>query len=302
MLLQITACEQLTPQLRAYKLSLVAAAQLPIFSPGAQLEFALLDSTDSYPISSAPSERGYLQICVAQGAHPQAYEQLQVGMELESQLKAPLFQLHADAASGIFIAEEEGLANLLPLVQTLLTRGRRTSLHYIGKQPETMPLLAPLRADFNLRLQLYSTLPNGDLEALLSQASGNSQFYVCARQVLIDDVIAIAQRLGLSRDQLQVVPLDAPKAAANHACQIHLQRSQRTIAVAAEQPLLHALQMAGVAVKSHCGIGECGTCVQQVLAGQVDHRDEVLSAAAHAQGKICICVSRPLGASLTLDL
>jgi ferredoxin-NADP reductase len=300
MLLQITACQQLTPQLRAYQLVSVAKTPLPIYSPGAQLEFALRATTARYPISSAPAERTYLQICVAQGA--QAYTQLQVGMELECAICAPLFQLHAGAAPGIFIAQAEGLAALLPLVQTLLTRGRRTSLHYLAEQPEAMPLLAPLRADFNLRLQLYSAISNDDLAALFSQAASNSQFYVCARQAFIADVSAIAQRLGLSRDQLQMAPLDTPKTTTNHACQIHLQRSQRTINVAPEQPLLHALQMAGIAVKSHCGIGECGTCVQQVLAGEVDHRDEVLSAADHAQGKICICVSRPNGDQLVLDL
>jgi hypothetical protein len=40
----------------------------------------------------------------------------------------------------------------------------------------------------------------------------------------------------------------------------------------------------------------------QVLAGEPDHRDELLSSAGHAAGRMLICLSRARGERLILEL
>jgi ferredoxin len=52
-----------------------------------------------------------------------------------------------------------------------------------------------------------------------------------------------------------------------------------------------------------CREGVCGTCETAVFAGDIDHRDSVLSNAEKKAGRsMMICVSRARSAKLVLDL
>ncbi len=49
--------------------------------------------------------------------------------------------------------------------------------------------------------------------------------------------------------------------------------------------------------------GTCGTCETDIVEGEADHRDAVLTAEEQATGEtMMICVSRCRGARLVLDL
>jgi ferredoxin len=56
-------------------------------------------------------------------------------------------------------------------------------------------------------------------------------------------------------------------------------------------------------VPSDCEEGLCGTCEVNVIAGEVDHRDKVLSGAERAEGRrMMACCSRARGGKLVLAL
>lgn len=66
---------------------------------------------------------------------------------------------------------------------------------------------------------------------------------------------------------------------------------------------LSVLRRARPGIDSNCLRGECGACVQKLLAGEPVHRDTVLSPRAKAAGKRFIpCVSRADGGRLVLEL
>jgi len=68
--------------------------------------------------------------------------------------------------------------------------------------------------------------------------------------------------------------------------------------------LLEALEAASVDMIFDCRRGECGLCALPILSfeGELDHRDVFFSAAEKAGNtKLCTCVSRVYGASITLD-
>ncbi|MYV65443.1 2Fe-2S iron-sulfur cluster binding domain-containing protein, partial [Streptomyces sp. SID2131] len=85
------------------------------------------------------------------------------------------------------------------------------------------------------------------------------------------------------------------------AFEVELRRSGRTVAVAADQSLLDAVRTELPDVPYSCRQGFCGTCRQRVLAGGIDHRDELLTD-AERDDSMLICVSRCTGKRLVLDL
>ena len=70
------------------------------------------------------------------------------------------------------------------------------------------------------------------------------------------------------------------------------------------QTMLEALEAAGVEMIYDCRRGECGLCALDILEvdGIVDHRDVFFSDEEKAaNGKLCTCVSRVAGGSITVD-
>jgi len=56
-------------------------------------------------------------------------------------------------------------------------------------------------------------------------------------------------------------------------------------------------------VQSDCQEGLCGSCEVRVLAGDIDHRDLVLTRAERAEGRrMMACCSRARGGRLVLAL
>jgi vanillate O-demethylase ferredoxin subunit len=85
---------------------------------------------------------------------------------------------------------------------------------------------------------------------------------------------------------------------------VRIPRLGKEISVGANQTLLEALEAASVDMIFDCRRGECGLCALPILSfeGELDHRDVFFSAAEKAGNtKLCTCVSRVYGASITLD-
>jgi ferredoxin len=88
-----------------------------------------------------------------------------------------------------------------------------------------------------------------------------------------------------------------------HAFEVELKDSGIVVSVAADQTVLAALRAANIDVQSDCEEGLCGSCEVQVLAGQVDHRDVVLTRAEReANVKMMTCCSRAAGKKLVLGI
>ena len=299
--LWVSGLDDLTSRIRRIQLRPAQGAQLPLISPGARLQLAG-DNSSAIPICSNPLQRDYIELAVLKTAID--FPSLALGQSLTCTLASPGFHLHADAAPALFIAAGIGAAALKPLAETLALRGRRLAFHYAGRSRVDMAFVDVLQRSLgvNLRLYLSDQQQRLDVANILSSAPNSTQLYLCAPQGLMNEGLIAATDLGFAQDQIQTLAFESQEKPVNKAVVLELARSGKLVQVAPEQPLLHALRMAGVSVPSKCCIGECGTCTQQVLAGRVDHRDEVLTPAQRAQGKICVCVSRAQSDLLVLDL
>jgi vanillate O-demethylase ferredoxin subunit len=84
---------------------------------------------------------------------------------------------------------------------------------------------------------------------------------------------------------------------------VRLARSDKTVFVPKGSTILFTLLEAGYNVAFSCASGMCGTCETDVLEGQPDHRDFVLSEEERAAGNVMmICCSGSCSPELVLDL
>ncbi|MET9297275.1 PDR/VanB family oxidoreductase [Streptomyces sp. NPDC003077] len=84
--------------------------------------------------------------------------------------------------------------------------------------------------------------------------------------------------------------------------EVELRRTGRTVTVPADTSVLAAIREQALPnVPYSCEEGFCGTCQQRVLAGEVDHRDDLLTD-DEREDSLLICVSRARGERLVLDL
>ena len=88
-----------------------------------------------------------------------------------------------------------------------------------------------------------------------------------------------------------------------HAFDVELKDSDITVHVKADQTVLDALLAVGIDAPHDCKEGICGTCEVGVISGEVDHRDDVLTASEKSKlDRIMTCCSRAKGRKITLAL
>ena len=85
--------------------------------------------------------------------------------------------------------------------------------------------------------------------------------------------------------------------------EVLLQRSGKTLRVAADKSIMETLLEAGLDVSYSCQQGICGTCETKVISGIPDHRDMFLNEDEQDSNKVMmICCSRSKTPLLVLDL
>lgn len=141
-----------------------------------------------------------------------------------------------------------------------------------------------------------------DPAPVLDDLPPDTLVYCCGPGPLLDAVEARcpAGRPRVERSRPKEAAADAP---AEAEFEVVLARSGRTVAVPAGVPVLDAVREAGVEVLHSCTEGTCGTCETEVVEGEPDHRDSVLTEEERAAGEtMLLCVSRCRGRRLVLDL
>ena len=132
---------------------------------------------------------------------------------------------------------------------------------------------------------------------MIAAAPEDAQIYACGPDRLLAALEQIACASGPSActssiSRRPAAQLDPDE---ENPFEVELKDSQLSLSVPADQTLLQALHATGIDVPSDCEEGLCGTCEVPVVAGDVDHRDKVLSAAERAAGgRMMACCSRPL--------
>lgn len=315
MSLRVQRIVDATADTRVFELVPAAGASLPAWSAGAHVDVRLDDGTvRQYSLCGAPGARDVYRIAVkhvpdSRGGSRAMHERVRVGQVLAVSAPRNHFALADGARHHVLLAAGIGITPVFAMVQALQARGASYELHYFTRSVADTAFHEVLSAaPYQGRVHFHhgvGTRLRELLQSLLGTAAQGHHLYVCGPRrfmVVVDELTAgVWPPEAVHVEHFGADPAAGPAPSA--AFEVRLDRSQRTIPVAADCSIVDALCAHGVAVATACREGVCGTCVTGLLAGTPDHRDLVLSAQQRQAGdRIAICVSRAKSAQLVLDL
>jgi len=313
--LTITGIRQLTPRIRAYELRSTKGKPLPEFKAGAHLQIPVpLESGElefrHYSICSNPARRDIYEIAVLKdnngsGGSRTIHQGFQLGTQLNIEPPENFFPLNPADQHSVLVAAGIGITAIKAMAQELSAQNKSFELHFAGKSKQEMAFYDRLHYQFKDQITTYCKSENRpmSLTSLMLAASAKATFYFCGPERLINEALEIAQAHGIGDERIHYERFATQHYANDSAFKVTLTESGLSFCVDAQESLLDALLSVGVELPHSCKTGNCRSCVTQVVAGEVDHRDAALSHHERHSGQLmCPCVSRAKSDKLTLAL
>ncbi|MFG2320749.1 PDR/VanB family oxidoreductase [Streptomyces tendae] len=281
---------------------------LPAWEPGAHVDVVLGPGLErQYSLCGDPADRAQWRIAVlrereGRGGSAYVHGELRAGDEVRVRGPRNNFRLEP-APRYRFVAGGIGITPVLPMLAAAEEAGAEWTLLYGGRTRAAMAFTQEV-ARFGDRVTIVPEDESGllDLGPVLDGLAPDTLVYCCGPGPLLDAVEARcpAGSLRVERFRPKEADGDAP---AEAEFDVVLARSGRTVVVPPGVSVLDAVRGAGVEVLYSCTEGTCGTCETEVVEGDPEHRDSVLTEEERAAGEtMLICVSRCRGRRLVLDL
>jgi ferredoxin len=148
----------------------------------------------------------------------------------------------------------------------------------------------------------------------------DADYFLCGSPPFMQGLVAELEQAGIAAGAIHQemfsrtppgspsTPSPSPDASSLEAmptasCQVRFARSGQSVTWSSSDPddtLLAFAEAQGLEPPFSCRAGVCGTCACRVLEGDVSYISE--PTAAVAKGSALICIARPKGASLSLEL
>lgn len=274
---------------------------LPRWSAGAHVELCVGNFDRKYSLCGDPAAGTY-QVAIrredmGRGGSCHIHDTLKAGDEIRLRGPSNLFRLSEGAAHYVLVAGGIGITPIIAMADRLKLEGRSYELHYAGRSRETMAFLTRLHADHGDALTLYP----GDegralkLAALVGRLLTGGQIYACgpSRMLLELEGLTADMPEGTFRSEHFRSAGSSIDPGKEQAFEAELSDSGMILQVDADKTLLDALLAAGIDVPHDCCEGLCGSCEVDVVEGEVDHRDMVLTPAERAANqRMMSCCSR----------
>lgn len=312
--LNLSLVEKMTPTVSKYEFSSSDGKPLPPFEAGAHLDVVVVpEFFRQYSISGDPADRSKYQIAVLREDEGRGGSTLMHRMFTEGRkvfVSRPInhFPLDESATKTLLLGGGIGITPMIAMAHRLHAIGADFEVHYSNRSRSSAAFLADLAgAPWADRVHLYFSdeSSRADLAKLLDQVEAGWHFYTCGPDRYMQAVLAAGELAGWHEDAMHSEYFSVPPAPdyINHEFTVKLARSGREIVVPPDQSATDALANAGIHIDVKCSDGICGVCKCGLLAGEVEHRDYVLSSAQRVDS-IILCQSRAAnaGAMIEVDL
>ncbi|MBV6810927.1 PDR/VanB family oxidoreductase [Xanthomonas campestris pv. pennamericanum] len=284
------------------------------FEVGSHVDFHVQlhgrDDVRSYSLVGEPRADGYYQIAVRQMPDSRGGSlhmwTLAPGDVVEMSPPSNNFALDESGEEILLIAGGIGITPIVGMAQRLARGHRAFRLLYAGRSRSAMAYVDTLEALLGERLQLQCDDSAGppDLAAELARLSPNAEVYVCGPLGMLEAVRQHWHAAGRPRARLHFETFGNSGRVPAQAFVVKLPGLGLEVPVAENESMLDALADAGVELIAECRRGECGLCAVDVLdsSADIDHRDVFFSDEQRRENrKLCACVSRAVGGSISID-
>jgi vanillate O-demethylase ferredoxin subunit len=259
-----------------------------------------------------PAERRRYCIAVLREPDPEAvsrrlHESIKVGDLVEVSAPRNNFPLDPAARHHLLLAGGIGITPIMAMIADLRRRRAGFLLHYCTRSPEATAFrdeLDLLAVQGQVRFHYDGgELSRGlDLAAALRDPLPGTHFYYCGPPSLMAAAAQAAR--AWPPGTVHCEDFSAPSEIGfgeDRAFRVRLARQGGEYEIRPGETILEVLRRHGIAVQSSCELGYCGACTIRYLAGEPEHRDEMLAAADRAR-YVLICCARARTPVLELDI
>ena len=308
---RIRATRDLTPAVRLFEIE--PSGEFEAASPGSHINVSVMirgrPDVRSYSIVG-PCADGVYRIAVklltnTRGGSAYMWS-LAPGSRIAHSQPANHFDLALGRAEYLLLAGGIGITPIFTHALCLAEAGARFRLLYACRSRADLALAKELAERIGDRLELIVSEEGRrvDIAAEIARLDPEGEFYLCGPIGMLEEAKRCWRQSGRPVDRLRFETFGNSGAYPSVPFAVKIPRLGKEIAVDANRTMLEALEDANVGMIFDCRRGECGLCALTILAvdGIVDHRDVFFSDAEKTENrKLCTCVSRVYGASITVD-
>lgn len=300
-----------TPTIKSFRFVRRDGKPLGVYTPGAHVDVVGPTAvTRQYSLCSTPDDPESYLVAVKREDQSRggsiALHDLKVGDELQISAPRNLMSMDESASHHVLIGAGIGITPMLSMARWMDVHDVSFELHYFARSSEDAAFLPLLQERCPEKLHTHLGIAPEAHEPLIREivdhAREGSHVYVCGPVPFMDLVQEVSEE-RLSADHIHRESFQAaeqPGSEANHPFTVELEGE--TYEIPADRSIVEVLQENGADVDTSCQEGICGTCIMTVLSGEVEHRDNVLTASEKAAGdQMAVCVSRAKGDHLELD-
>jgi vanillate O-demethylase ferredoxin subunit len=312
MQLRVRSITYLAEAISGYELVDPRGRDLPRFAAGAHIDLRFDDLVRQYSLCNDPAERR--RYCVAvlredasRGGSRYLHDTIRAGDLLEVSMPRNNFALESAADRHLLIAGGIGIAPIMSMIAELQRRRADFQLHYCTRSAARTAFrheLALTTADGRVHFHHDGGDPARglDIKAVLRDPPQGTHLYYCGPAGLMAAAAEAAK--GWAAGTVHSEYFTAPPAASvveDKPFRVRLAKRGVEYEIPVGQTIVGVLRRHGVTVPTSCELGYCGACVTRYLAGEPDHRDQVLR--EYGRGRfVLICCARSKTPVLDLDL
>jgi ferredoxin-NADP reductase len=312
MQLRVRSITYLAEAINGYELVDPRGRDLPRFAAGAHVDLRFGDFVRQYSLCNDPAERRRYCIAVlreeaSRGGSRYVHDTIRIGDLIEVSMPRNNFPLESEAEQHLLIAGGIGIAPIMSMIAELQRRRADFQLHYCTRSAARTAFgddLAPIAADGRVHFHYDGGDParSLDIGALLRDPPAGAHLYYCGPAGLM--AAAAEATKGWPAGTVHCEFFTAPPAASvveDKPFRVRLAKRGVEYEIPVGQTIVGVLRRHGIVVPTSCELGYCGACVTRYLAGEPDHRDQVLR--EYGRGRfVLICCARSKTPVLDLDL
>jgi dimethylamine monooxygenase subunit B len=302
--------EQVTPKVKRFILASADGRELPRFSGGAHILTRVGDGEQvwqrPYSLCGDPHNRAVYQIAIrlqknSLGGSVFWHRQVRKGQKVTISWPHNHFLMSHRAKHHVFFAAGIGITPFLPMMADAEERGETFELHYTAPTREQCAFYDEIQSRYGGSCRFYFSQEGERMQPdVMKDQSIGTHVYFCGPPAMVEAYRKAALSYGYPRKSIHYELFTSPAVEDAKPFEVELRHSGKTLQVPAEKTLLEVLLNSGVEIPFACRVGRCGTCAVGVAAGEVEHRDVILSD-GEKKRKIVSCVSRSTSTKLVLD-